>query len=59
MIKEHIEKASHDCGLLRDDISAAYSVACVKNPVLAILLYDMIGELAKVQNRINEINGVV
>jgi hypothetical protein len=57
-IRENIEQAVHDCEFLRGDIARAYSVACVKNPALGILLYDVISDLAKIQKRISTIKSI-
>lgn len=59
IIKENIEKAEHDAGFLQADLRMTYSIACEKNPVLAILLYDLMTEAAKINNRIKEIQGAL
>ena len=59
MIKESIEKAVHDSDFLRDDISKAYAESCADNPVLTILLYDLIRDMEKIARRIREIKSVI
>jgi len=59
MIREDIEKAGHSAGFLRDEIRAAHTKACTENPVLAILLLNLIGDAAKLERRIGEVQGVL
>ena len=59
MLKEDIEKASASADFLRNELKSAYNRACESNPVLAILLFDLITESAKINNRIQEIQSVL
>lgn len=43
--------------LLISDIRAAHSVACQENPLLEILLRDLIADAAKLNRRLAEIEG--
>ena len=59
MIQEDIEKAGHSAGFLSDELRAAHTRACTENPVLAILLIDLIRDAARIEQRIKEIQGVL
>lgn len=59
MIREDIEKAGHSAGFLSDELRAAHTRACESNPVLAILLLDLIRDAVKIEQRIKEIQGVI
>jgi hypothetical protein len=59
MIREDIEKAGHSAGFLSDELRAAHTRSCNENPVLAILLLDLIRDAAKIDQRIKEIQGVL
>lgn len=58
-MNEHIEKAGHDLGFLIDDLRQAYSASCAENPVLGILIYEMMEKATVINNRINEIQGLI
>lgn len=55
--QEAIAKAVQCADLLVGDIRDAHGLACRGNPVLAILLCDLIAEAAKVKNRLAELEG--
>jgi hypothetical protein len=57
--REDIEKAAGSATFLGDELRAAHTRACTKNPVLAILLLDLIRDAAKIEQRIKEIQGVI
>ena len=59
MIREDMEKANGSAGFLSDELRAAHTRACESNPVLAILLLDLIRDAAKVEQRIKEIQWVI
>jgi hypothetical protein len=59
MIREDIEKAAGSAGFLWNELRAAHTRACTENPVLAILLLDLIRDAAKIDQRIKEIQGVL
>jgi hypothetical protein len=52
---EAVTKAEQCASLLVSDICAAHRLACDSNPMLEILLRDLIGEDRKVQGRLKEI----
>jgi hypothetical protein len=59
MIREDIEKAAGSAGFLSDELRAAHGRACTENPVLAILLLDLIRDAVKIDQRIKEIQSVI
>ena len=59
MLNQDIEKAGHSAGFLVDVLKEAHTGACTENPVLAILLPDLIRDAAKIYQRIVEIRGVL
>jgi hypothetical protein len=59
MIREDMEKAAGSSGFLVDELRAAHTRACNENPVLAILLLDLIRDAVKIDQRIKEIQGVL
>lgn len=59
MIREDIEKAGHSAGFLSDELRGAHTRACTENPVLALLLFDLIVAAAQINNRIKEIQSVI
>lgn len=56
MINENIEKALHSAELVSDDIQVAYKEACIKNPVLAMLLEDLIAKTTEVRFKLIRID---
>ena len=54
---ESIVKATQCSDLLVSDIRAAHSVACRENPLLEILLRELIADAAKLNRRLAEIEG--
>jgi len=58
-MNEDIEKAEHTAGFLSDELRSAHTRACTENPVLAILLLDLIRDAVKIDQRIKEIQGVL
>jgi hypothetical protein len=59
MIREDMEKAAGSAGFLVDELRSAHTRACESNPVLAILLLDLIREAVHIEQRIKEIQGVI
>jgi len=54
---EAIVKATQCSDLLISDIRAAHSVACQENPLLEILLRDLIADAVRINRRLAEIEG--
>jgi len=54
---EAIVKATQCSDLLMSDIRAAHSLACHKNPLLEILLRDLIADAVRLNRRLAEIQG--
>lgn len=52
---EAVTKAGRSAEALANDIRAAHRLACDSDPMLEILLRDLIGEARKVQQRLKEI----
>ena len=52
---ETITKAKQTANLLKGDIREAQRQACQDDPVLEILLRELIGDAVKLQNRLAEI----
>jgi hypothetical protein len=52
---ETITKAKQTANLLNGDIREAHKRACQDDPVLEILLRELIGDAVKMQNRLAEI----
>ena len=52
---ESLTKAAHDADFLVSDLLEAYSDACRSNPMLAILLLELIGQAQKITLRFAEI----
>lgn len=59
MLNEDIEKAVGSVGFLADELKSAHDRACTENPVLAILLLDLIRDTAYIEKRIIEIQAVL
>jgi hypothetical protein len=57
-IEEKIIKSVDDCGFLLRDLREAQSAACESNPLLALLLLDLIEAAVKIDNRIGQINSL-
>jgi hypothetical protein len=55
MIREDMECWASAAGVLAEELRIAHTRACNENPVLAILLLDLIRDVAKVDQRICEI----
>ncbi len=55
--QEAVTKATQCADLLVGDLREAHSVACRANPVLAILLRDLIAEAASIKNKLAELDG--
>ncbi len=53
--QESVTKATQCSDLLVSDIRAAHKVACQANPLLEIILRELIAEAAKIKNRLAEI----
>jgi hypothetical protein len=54
-MNEHLEKIQHDAGFLRGDLHTAYVAACYKEPLLAIMLGDMMADAMKMDDKITQI----
>ncbi len=54
---EAVVKATQCSDLLVSDIRAAHSVACHKNPLLEILLRELIADAVRINRRLAEIEG--
>lgn len=54
-LREAITKTVHDSSFLHGDLREAHQSACEDNPILAILLRDLIGEAVKIKDRLGEI----
>lgn len=54
---EAISKAAQCAALLVSDIREAHQLACRDNPVLEILLRELIGDTTKIKNRLAELEG--
>ncbi len=59
MIREDMEKAGSSSAFLWSELRAAHARACRENPVLAILLLDLIRDAARIDQRIKEIQWVI
>jgi len=59
MIQEDMEKTAGSAEMLSSELIDAHRRACTENPVLAILLLDLIRDAVKVKQRIKEIQGVL
>jgi|GEM_PF-1583366 len=55
MNPESITKATQCASLLYDDIREAHKISCRSNPVLSILLRDLLGDTVRLKNRLAEI----
>ncbi len=55
--QEAIAKATQCSDLLISDIREAHKLACQGNPLLEILLRDLIGESVKINRRLAELEG--
>jgi hypothetical protein len=54
---ETITKAAQCADLLTSDIREAHKMACQDDPVLEIMLRELIGDAAKIKNRLTELQG--
>lgn len=54
-MQENIEKAVHTSSFLVSDLQAAHAIAISENPVLSILLLDMIKRAAEIDFKLKEI----
>jgi hypothetical protein len=59
MIREDIEKAAGSAGFLSGELIDAHRRACTENPLLAILLLDLIADARRMNDRIKEIQSVL
>jgi hypothetical protein len=59
MIRDDIEKADGKAADLIFYLRQAHTRACTESPVLAIILRDLIRDVAKIDQRIKEIQGVL
>lgn len=59
MLNEDLANAGHSAGFLGDALRSAHTRACGDNPVLAILLLDLIRNAVRIEQRIKEIQGVL
>ncbi|MFA5348104.1 MAG: hypothetical protein WC294_08200 [Methanoregula sp.] len=56
---EKITKACHSSGFLADEIREAHSAACRENPVLAILLMDLLGDAVKIEHKLRQVEEAI
>jgi hypothetical protein len=56
---ESITKAAQCADLLVSDIREAHKQACESNPVLELLLRDLLVEASKIKNRLGEIENCI
>ncbi len=56
---EAIVKATQCSDLLISDVRAAHRLACQDNPLLEILLRELIAEAAKINRRLAELEGCI
>jgi len=56
---ETITKAAQCADLLVGDIREAHKLACHENPALEILLRDLLGEVARIKNRLAELQSTM
>lgn len=56
---ESITKATQCAALLRDDIREAHKSSCEDNPVLEILLRELLGDAARLNNRLAELEACI
>ena len=54
---EAITKAAQCADLLLSDIRDAHKLACRDNPLLEILLRELLGDAVKIKNRLAELEG--
>lgn len=59
MLNKYLANAEHSVGFLGDALRSAHTRACGDNPVLAILLLDLIWDAVRIEQRIKEIQGVL
>lgn len=55
-MNESLFKAAEMAGLLTRDLRAAHSDACTENPLLEILLLDLIAKAAEIEQQVKRIN---
>ena len=55
MNPEYITKATQCSSLLYDDIREAHKASCQDNPILEILLRELLGDAMRLKNRLAEI----
>jgi hypothetical protein len=53
--REAIVKAAQCASLLYDDIREAHHLSCQDNPVLQIVLRELLGDAARLKNRLAEL----
>jgi hypothetical protein len=58
-IKESTGKLAESAGILLDDSRVTHSLACRENPVLAILMLDIVKAAAELNRKVNEIQGAL
>lgn len=54
-VLESITKAAQCSSLLYDDILEGHKKACEDNPILSILLRELLGDAAKIKSKLEEI----
>ena len=52
-------KLAESAEILLDDSRVTHSAACRANPVLAILILDIVKAAAEINNKVKEIRGVL
>lgn len=56
LLNETLTKARHTAEMLAKDIRQAHSIACEENPLLEILLLDLVEQIAKTETRLKRIS---
>lgn len=56
---ETITKAAQCADLLVSDIREAHRLACHENPALEILLRDLLGDVARIETRLTELESTM
>lgn len=55
IMNEHLTKATHTAAFLANDLRAAHSEACHVDPLLEILLLDLIGQATEIGNKLKRV----
>jgi hypothetical protein len=57
-VSEALVRATRGAQALADDLQALHRLACNDDPMLALLVIDLIGAVRKAQSRLIEIEGL-